>query len=87
MLGNDSPSLFSDPFLLTITQRSVYYLFMVNAIAINGRPVQVLNSLSCGPNCTPHTFELAGGAYVYEVAGAWWLQERGQFKREVAVAR
>ncbi len=43
----------------------------------------VVNTLSSGPGCTPHTYELAGGAYVYQVAGQWFLQERGQVRREV----
>jgi len=59
---------------------------MVNAINVDGRPVEVLNTLSCGPNCTPHTYELNGGSYVYEIAGEWWLQQRGQGKRRVEVA-
>jgi hypothetical protein len=60
---------------------------MVNAINVNGRPVVVLNTLSVGPNCQPHTYELKGGSYVYEVAGQWFLQERGQLRRVVEVGR
>jgi hypothetical protein len=62
-------------------------LFMVNTLTVNGRTVAVLNTLSCGPGCQPHTYELSGGSYVYEIAGSWWLQERGQSKREVTVGR
>ena len=47
----------------------------------------VLNSLSSGPNEQAHTYELNGGAYVYEIGGVWWLQERGQSKRRVEVGR
>lgn len=60
---------------------------MVNEINVNGRPVVVLNTVSCGPNCTPHTYELKGGSYVYEVAGEWWLQQRGKIKYKVEVAQ
>jgi hypothetical protein len=60
---------------------------MVNEINVNGRPVVVLNTLSCGPGCAPHTYALKGGSYVYEIAGQWFLQERGQFKRKVEVAQ
>jgi hypothetical protein len=59
---------------------------MTKSINVNGRETLVLNSLSSGPNCAPHTYELKGGSYVYEIAGAWWLQERGQFARRVEVA-
>lgn len=59
---------------------------MVNAISINGRTVAVLNTLSSGPGCQPHTYELKGGSYVYEIAGEWFLQVRGQSKRRVEVA-
>ena len=61
-------------------------LFMVNEINVNGKPVAVVNTLSCGLGCGPHTFELKGGSYVYEIAGQWWLQERGREKRRVEVA-
>jgi hypothetical protein len=58
---------------------------MVNHIAVNGRSVAVLNTLSCGPGCAPSTYELAGGAYVYAVGSSWWMQERGRDKRQVVV--
>lgn len=57
----------------------------IQSITINGRPVPVLNTLSSGPNGQRHTYILSGGSYVYEIAGEWWLQERGQFKRRVEV--
>jgi hypothetical protein len=59
---------------------------MTKSININGRETVVLNSLSCGPGCTPHTYELKGGSYVYQIAGEWFLQVRGQDKRKVEVA-
>ena len=58
---------------------------MMNRITVNGVERKVTNSLSSGPGCEPHTYELTNGAYVYRIARVWWLQERGQFKREVAV--
>jgi hypothetical protein len=58
---------------------------MVKSINVNGRTEVVLNTLSVGPGEQPHTYELKGGSYVYEVAGQWFLQARGQFKRAVQV--
>lgn len=58
---------------------------MTKTIAINGHVVTVLNRLSSGPGAEPHTYELRGGSYVYEIAGRWWLQERGQYPRLVTV--
>lgn len=58
---------------------------MTKSIHINGRAAVVLNALSCGPGCTPHTYELKGGSYVYQIAGQWWLQERRATARKVAV--
>lgn len=46
---------------------------MPDTILIDGKPWRVTNALSCGPGETPHTYELAGGAYVYEIAGTWTL--------------
>ena len=60
---------------------------MANVITVCGLERKVFNALSCGPGCVPHTYELGGGAYVYRIADDWWLQERGQFKRKVEVAR
>lgn len=60
---------------------------MVNTINVNGRAVKVLNTLSVGPGCAPHTYELAGGSYVHEIAGQWFLQVRGQRAVAVEVAR
>jgi hypothetical protein len=60
---------------------------MTKSININGRPVVVLNTLSCGPGCEPDTYNLKGGSYVYRIAGEWWLQVRGQFKRRVIVEK
>ena len=54
-------------------------------LTVNGQTVRVLNTLSCGPDQPVHTYELAGGAYVYEVAGTWFLQERWQFARVVSL--
>lgn len=59
---------------------------MTKSININGRETVVLNTLSCGPGCEPHTYELNGGSYVYRIADEWFLQVRGQFKRRVEVA-
>jgi hypothetical protein len=59
---------------------------MANTLTVNGVERTVTNTLSCGPGCEPHTYELTRGAYVYRIAGEWWLQERGQFKRRVEVA-
>ena len=42
-------------------------------VMVDGKPWRVLDALSCGPGCVPHTYELAGGAYVFEVAGVWQL--------------
>jgi len=42
-------------------------------ILVNGKSVKVTNALSSGPGEPPHTYELAGGAYVYDVAGTWTL--------------
>lgn len=58
---------------------------MIKHIAINGTAREVTNTLSCGPGCEPHTYELTYGAYVYRVGGTWLLQERGQFARQVTV--
>lgn len=58
---------------------------MANDITVNGTARKVTNTLSSGPGCEPHTYELTHGAYVYEIGGVWWLQERGQFKRKVEV--
>jgi len=60
---------------------------MVKQITVNGAAAKVINTLSCGPGSEPHTFELSGGSYVYQIADVWWLQERGQFKRAVRVAQ
>ena len=46
---------------------------MPRTILVNGKPVNVTNALSSGPGETPHTYELDGGSYVYEVAGVWTL--------------
>jgi hypothetical protein len=59
---------------------------MVKQITVNGVERKVTNTLSCGPGCEPHTYELTRGAYVYRVGAEWWLQERGQFKRAVTVS-
>jgi hypothetical protein len=59
----------------------------MNTATVNGQTVRVVNTLSSGPGQAPHTLELAGGAYVYEIAGQWFLQERGKFKVAVKVAR
>ena len=56
-------------------------------ITINGRQYEATNALSSGPGCEAHTYELRGGDYVYRVADTWWLQQRGQWKRAVEVAR
>jgi len=58
---------------------------MANTITVNGRAMQVTNTLSCGPGCTPHTYELKGGSYVYQVGREWFLQVRGQSARKVEV--
>jgi hypothetical protein len=60
---------------------------MVKQIAVNGTARTVVNTLSYGPGTVPHTYELAGGSYVYEIAGSWFLQARGQFKQNVTVAQ
>jgi hypothetical protein len=72
---------------LALPNRLGYSLFMANTVTVNGQAVAVVNTLSCGPGCTPHTYELRGGSYVYEIAGIWWLQMGGQSKRQVEVAR
>ena len=59
---------------------------MVKNITVNGVSRAVTNTLSSGPGCEAHTYELTRGAYVYRIGGEWWLQERGQFKRQVEVA-
>ena len=59
---------------------------MANTITVNGTARKVMNTLSSGPGREPHTYELTRGAYVYEIGGVWWLQERGQFKRAVTVS-
>lgn len=59
---------------------------MVNHITVNGSVKQVVNTLSCGPGEKPHTYELKGGSYVFEIGGVWWLAEKGQSKRNVEVA-
>jgi hypothetical protein len=60
---------------------------MVKQITVNGQAEQVTNTLSCGPGCEPSTYELTRGAYVYAVGSSWYLQERGQFARKVAVEK
>jgi hypothetical protein len=64
----------------------IVHIIMTNTITVNGRTEKVLNTLSSGPGQPVHTYELRGGSYVYEIAGIWWLQEAGQFKRRVEVA-
>ena len=59
---------------------------MVKHISVNGVLRAVTNTLSCGPGCEIDTYELTRGAYVYRIGREWWLQERGQFKRQVEVA-
>lgn len=54
-------------------------------LSIDGKPAKVFNALSSGPDCEPHTFELSNGDHVYEVAGVWKLQRRGQFAYPVSV--
>lgn len=58
-------------------------------VAIDGRGQSVTNALSCGPGCTPHTFELTnagrGGRYVQRIGAQWMLQEPGQTPRNVKV--
>ena len=46
---------------------------------VDGVSRRVLNTLSCGPDASPHTFILRGNEYIYEVAGVWYLQQPGQF--------
>jgi len=53
-------------------------------VLVDGVAHRVLNALSGGPGCIPHTYEFSGG-YVYEIAGIWYLQLPGQFKRPVTV--
>lgn len=55
-------------------------------VSINGKPVKVFRTLSCGPECEPHTFELSNGDHCYVVAGVWKLQRRGQQAYPVAVS-
>jgi hypothetical protein len=59
---------------------------MMNHITVNGVERKVTATLSDGPGTAVHTYELTRGAYVYRVGNGWWLQERGQFKREAVVA-
>ena len=54
-------------------------------ILVDGSPRRVLNQLSSGLGCEPHTFELSDEAYVYRIGNTWKLQERGHFARPVVV--
>lgn len=54
-------------------------------LAIDGREVTTTNAYSCGPGCTPHTFDLPGGDSVYEIGDKWTLRSPGQWPREVSV--
>lgn len=55
-------------------------------ILVDGAPRRVLNAFSSGPGCTPHTYDLIGREYVYEIAGEWKLQRPGQFPVVVVVS-
>lgn len=57
----------------------------MRTIKVDGRDREVFDALSCGPGCVPHTYEIRGG-YVEKIAGVWWMQEPGQFKRQVEVS-
>jgi hypothetical protein len=60
---------------------------MTKTIAINGRSIEVLNTLHSGPSDAPIAYELKGGAYVYSVGQDWLMQVRGQVAQRVEVAR
>ncbi len=47
-------------------------------IKVNGVAREYVNALSCGPGCTPHTYELRGGGLVRETPVGWILEHRGQ---------
>jgi hypothetical protein len=51
----------------------------MQTIQVNGVSRKVTNRLSSGPGCPVHTYELTRGAYVYEIGGRWFLQERANF--------
>ncbi len=67
------------------TLASMETLSQSTFVRVDGRERQVTDRLSSGPGLPPTTYELRGGAYVYEIGGSWWLQERGQFKRKVTL--
>ena len=55
-------------------------------ILVDGIVRRVVGIGSSGPGCMPHTYELAGRDYIYEVAGEWKLQRPGQFPAVVEVS-
>lgn len=54
-------------------------------VKVNGHSYEVANSYSCGPGCTPHTFELRGHATVRNSPIGWIIEDgRGPWQPKIS---
>ncbi len=59
---------------------------MTKTISVNGKERAVVTSLSSGPGTEAHSYQIKGGAWVCRYGFNWFIEEPGQFKRQVEVA-